>query len=348
MRTLSALLILATTSFLGCGDDEGSGGSSSTGGSGTGGSGADGGAGATGTGGSGAMATGGNGGAGGSGGTPFVDPLAGIDPVTEISTGHTFTEGTVWMPAQSLLYFSDIPNNEIWTVDESDVVTLWTGSSNGTNGNGLDVDGSMLSCEQSQNRLVRHTDPGNPSAIEVIASQYNGTDLNRPNDVIVHDNGQIYFTDPDYGGPYPLGFQGVYRVDVDAGNDVILIDDTMDKPNGIALSPDQTTLYVTDAAMAELWSFDLNADGSVVDGSKVKLADTNGSADGFAVDDQGYLYLTTTAGIDVHAPDGSLFGNIPVPTQPANCTFGGADRRTLYITARENVYRVTLNVPGLP
>ena len=82
--------------------------------------------------------------------------------------------------------------------------------------------------------------------------------------------------------------------------------------------------------------------------SKNKLADTNSSPDGFAVDDQGYLYLTTGAGVDVYDPQGNLFGNIPVPKQPANCTFGGTDRRTLYITAREDVYKVTLNVAGLP
>jgi gluconolactonase len=120
----------------------------------------------------------------------------------------------------------------------------------------------------------------------------------------------------------------------------------MDKPNGIALSPDESRLYVTDAAMSELWAFDVMADGSTA--NKTKLADTSNGPDGFGVDDQGYLYLSTAAGIDVHAPDGTFFGNIPVPEHPTNCAFGGADRRTLFITAQTSLYEVSVNVPGLP
>ncbi|MEM1031538.1 MAG: SMP-30/gluconolactonase/LRE family protein [Myxococcota bacterium] len=292
-------------------------------------------------------ATSGAGGAtSGAGGQPFVDPIAGIDPPTAIDTDYEFTEGTAWVPSESLLFFSDIPADEIYTVDENDTVTLWTGSSNGTNGNALAEDGTMISCEQSPPRVVRRTNYGDPSAVQVVADTYNGLSFNRPNDVIVRGDGHLYFTDPNYAGAQSQPFQGVYHVTPDGT--VNLVDDAMDKPNGIALSPDETILYVTDAARDELWAFDVTSDGSVAGGSKRKLADTNGVPDGFAVDDQGYLYLTTDAGIDVHAPDGSPFGNIPVPQQPANCTFGGSDRRTLYITARSGVYKVRVNVPGRP
>lgn len=326
-----------------CGGDDAS--ATSTGGSG----------GVGGTGGTGVGVTGGSGGSGGTGGGvggtggAFVDPLEGIDAVTEISSGHSFTEGTAWFPDQQRLYFSDIPDDEIFTVATDDTVATWTTQSAGTNGNGLDIDGSMISCEQGNRRLVRRTDFGAPTNVEVIVDAYQGMALNRPNDVVVRSDGQMYFTDPNYSTPnQELPFQGVFWVDPTNGNAITLVDDTMDKPNGIGLSPDESVLYVTDAAENELWAFDVNADGSIADGSRQKLADTNNTPDGFAVDDQGYLYLTTSEGIDVHAPDGSLFGNIPVPEQPANCAFGGTDRRTLYITARSGVYRVALNVPGLP
>lgn len=330
-----------------CGGDDGA---TSTSGTGAGAAGAGGsGAGGSGAGGSGTGGMGAGGGTGGSGGMAFVDPLEGIGAVTLISGGHTFSEGTAWFPDQQLLYFSDIPDDEIFAVAADGTVTPWTTMSAGTNGNGLDVDGSMISCEQGNRRLVRRSDFNTPTSVEVIVDAYQGMALNRPNDVIVRSDGQLYFTDPNYGTPnQELPFQGVFWVDPSNGNAITLIDDVMDKPNGIGLSPDETVLYVTDAAQDELWAFDVNADGSIVDGSKTKLADTSSTPDGFAVDDQGYLYLTTAAGIDVHAPDGSLFGNIPVPEQPANCAFGGSDRRTLYITARTGLYEVVVNVPGKP
>ncbi|MEZ4439834.1 MAG: SMP-30/gluconolactonase/LRE family protein [Polyangiaceae bacterium] len=342
-RTIALSLSLI---LLACGGGD----TTSTGSGGSGGSGAgtssSGGSGATG----GAAAAGGNGGmgtgAGGEGGSPFVDPLAGVGSVAAVSNGHQFTEGPVWLPAQGLLYFSDIPDEEVFTLDEANTLATWTTTSGGTNGNALDVDGSLISCVQLDKRVIRHTDPQNPAAIEVVADQYGGLPFNRPNDAIVRSDGSVYFTDPNYSGSQSQPFQGVFHV-APSGS-VSLVDDAMDKPNGIALSPDETVLYVTDAGSAELWTFAIASDGSVTPGSKAKLADTSPGPDGFAVDDQGYLYLSTAAGIDVHAPDGTLFGNLPVPQQPANCTFGGSDRRTLYITARQGLYAIHLNVPGLP
>jgi gluconolactonase len=343
-RMIEAMLRIATLAtavlLCACGSEDdatttssGSGASSTTGTGGTGG------VGGSGTGGSAA------GGMGGMGGTIFVDPIAGIEAVEELSTGYQFTEGPAWFESEQVLRFSDIPNSAIHEVSSNDSVSLWRSPTGNSNGIAVDPQGRVVMCEGGARQVTRVD--GDPNAATTLVDDYLGDRLNAPNDVIVRSDGTLYFTDPDYGlqaNDKDLAFQGVFRLEGDGT--LHLVDDAMDKPNGIALSPDEASLYVTDAAQNELWRFDIAADGST--SNKTKLADTNATPDGFAVDDQGYLYLTTAAGIDVHSPDGALFGNVPVPLQPANCTFGGADRRRLYITARESVFAVELNVPGLP
>ncbi len=158
-------------------------------------------------------------------------------------------------------------------------------------------------------------------------------------------DGNLYFTDPAYGGnPNVLGFQGVFRVA--PGGGLSLVVDDMTAPNGIALSPDETVLYVTDSEDDYVRRWDVAPDGTP--SNPQKLMDTANGPDGMAVDVAGHLYVTTQKGVEVYLPDGSLHDTISVPEQPANCTFGGADKRTLYITARTSLYRVELNLPGLP
>jgi gluconolactonase len=225
-------------------------------------------------------------------------------------------------------------------------VTVWREGSEGTNGLGIAPGGDVVMCEGTARRVTR-----SPAAVApaptVVADSYLGDRFNSPNDVIVRGDGTIYFTDPTYGlggGNQEIPFQGVFRVTPEG--EVTLLADDFEQPNGIALSPDEAILYVTDSEAGGLHSFAVNPDGTT--GSRVSLGSGIGGSDGMAVDEGGNLYLTTGNGVDVFRPDGTLRGNIPVPEQPANCTFGGPDRRTLLITARTSVYRVDLNVPGKP
>jgi gluconolactonase len=298
-----------------------------------------------GDGGGGSPSTGGNGGEGGSGGSfENVDPIAGIDAVTEIQGGFQFTEGPVWLAALGVLRFSDIPATDILELDPlSGEITVWRPDSQGTNGNAVGTDGDMLMAEHIGRRISRS--PADVPTPTTVASEYMEASLNSPNDLIVRSDGNIYFTDPTYGlgkDPSELGFQGVFRI---AGDIVSVVDDSLAQPNGIALSPDQSKLYASDSQDGGLFVYDVMNDGSTGPGTMLIDADPS---DGMAVDDAGNLYLTTNAGVEVYKSDGTPWGVIPVPQQPANCAFGGADRRTLYITARTSLYSVELNVPGLP
>jgi gluconolactonase len=289
---------------------------------------------------------GGGGDVGGSGGSyEGVDPIAGIDAVELVAGGFSFTEGTVWLAALGVLRFSDIPASRIHELDpRTDAITVWRDPSGSTNGNGVAPDGDMVMCEHTGRRVSRSPAAGMPMPVSV-ADTYQGMSFNSPNDVIVRSDGVVYFTDPTYGlvGPQEIPFQGVFRVAT--GGAVTLVDDAFGQPNGIALSPDEGKLFVSDSQDGGVYAYDVGADGST--GARSLLV-AIGPSDGMAVDDAGNLYFTTGAGVEVYKDDGTSWGTIAVPEQPANCAFGGADRRTLYITAQTSLYRVTLNVPGKP
>jgi gluconolactonase len=181
-------------------------------------------------------------------------------------------------------------------------------------------------------------------ARETLDLTYMDDHFNSPNDLTVRSDGTVYFTDPDWqlgGRVSETGMTGVYRVA--PGGEPQLVDGTLDKPNGIALSPDEQTLYVTSAG-ADLRAYPVQADGST--GSGTVLASPGGS-DGLAVDCAGNLYVTAGS-VRVFDPDGDELGSISVAESPANVAFGGSERRTLYITARTGLYAIELNVPGYP
>lgn len=281
----------------------------------------------------------------GAGGYQEIDPLAGTGQVELVQGGFSFTEGPVWLPTLGMLRFSDIPASRIHEYDPaSGMVTTWREPSANTNGNGLGPNGEMLMCEHAGRRVSRSPATGAP-APTTVADNLAGDAFNSPNDVIARSDGTVYFTDPTYGltGMQQIAFQGVFRVA--PGGQVAVVDDTHAQPNGIALSPDETRLYVSDSEAGGLRVYDVAPDGST--GMPTELI-AAASSDGMAVDDAGNLYLTTAAGVEVYRPDGSAWGVLAVPEQPANCTFGSADRRTLFITARTGLYRITLNIPGKP
>lgn len=324
-----------------CGDDATS--SSSTSTSSGGGAGAGGGASST----TGAGASVGVGGAGGEAVSYVgVDPLEGASQVELVQGGFGFTEGTVWLPSLGVLRFSDIPNDRIHELNPATgAIVVWREPAANTNGNALAPNGDIVMCEHSGRRVSRSPASGAPAPTPVATSYESGT-FNSPNDAIVRSDGQIYFTDPTYGlgnQTQQIPFRGVFRVD--GGGTVHLVDDAYDQPNGIALSPDEATLYVSDSAAGNVYAYDVAPDGST---GPRQLFVTLGPSDGMAVDDGGNLYFTTSNGVEVYAADGTSWGTIAVPQQPANCAFGGADRRTLYITARTGLYSVRLAIPGQP
>jgi gluconolactonase len=177
-----------------------------------------------------------------------------------------------------------------------------------------------------------------------------GKRLNSPNDLVVRSDGTIYLTDPDWQlGPRTseTGITGVYRVDAltegGGASAAVLVEDSLDKPNGIALSPDERTLYVGSNGN-EIWQYDVSADGSLH--NRRKFAET-GPSDGMTVDCAGNLYVTSGT-VEVFAPDGRKLGDITLDANPSNVAFGGAERKTLYITAGSRLYAIELNVPGFP
>ncbi len=272
-------------------------------------------------------------------------------PVERIAAGFRFTEGPIWRGDH--LLFSDIPASRIvrWreTSEGPEVVTFRTPSGN-SNGLTQDHSGRLIACEHS-NRRVTRTEADD--SLTVVAASYQGRRLNSPNDVVVADDGSIYFTDPPYGLPNQsegreLPFNGVYRVTTD-GSLALLVDD-FERPNGLAFSPDRRSLYVDDTARHHIRAFRVDSSGFLSGGEMfAELRSSEpGGPDGMKVDVEGNVYCTGSGGIWVFAPTGRKLGRIVLPELPANVAWGGPDWRTLIATARTGVYRLRVEVAGLP
>jgi gluconolactonase len=259
--------------------------------------------------------------------------------------GFQFTEGPVWNSAGFLL-FSDIPANQIVKFVPGAAPTAFRTSSGNSNGLTYDRAGRLLACEHSNRRVTRQEADG---SLTVLASSYDGKKLNSPNDIVVRSDGTIYFSDPPYGireEQKELPFQGVYKISPE-GKLTLLAQD-FDRPNGIALSPDEKTLYVDDSARLHVRAFDVAPDGSISHGrilAELKSA-RQGVPDGMKVDRKGNLYVTGPGGVWVFDKRGKHLGTILMAELPANCGWGDADYRTLYLTARTGLYRIRLKIPG--
>jgi gluconolactonase len=226
----------------------------------------------------------------------------------------------------------------------------------GTNGLTLDRQGRIVAAEHGNRRVSRIEKDG---TLKILAEQYQCKRLNSPNDLVSKKNGDVYFTDPTgLYGTYPegpdkpkqeLGFNGVYRITAAGKLDLLTKD--VQYPNGIAFSPDEKKLYVSNSRPEKYWmAFDVQAEGTLANGHKLYDATKEpGMAvpDGMKVDSAGNLYMTGPGGVLIVSPEGKHLGTIQLPEIAANCAWGDADAKSLYITARTGLYRIKLNVAGI-
>ena len=278
------------------------------------------------------------------------EAIVGNAVVEKVAGGFEFTEGPVWVPDGYLL-FSDIPASTIyrWTPGSvsAEVFRAPSGRSNGLT---LDREGRLLACEHDR-RLSRTEEDG---SVVSLVERYEGKLLNSPNDVVVRSDGCIYFTDPPYGLPQQeegreLDFNGVYRLVPDGA--LTLLDDSFDRPNGLAFSPDERVLYVADSRRGHIRAFDVRADGTLSNGrvfAELREPGEQGVPDGMKVDMWGNVFCTGPGGIWVLDAAGEPLGVIRVPEVPANLAWGDDDLKTLYITARTGLYRMRVGTGGAP
>ena len=274
-------------------------------------------------------------------------------PVERLAGGFTFTEGPIWHPRDHYLLFSDMPADVRRRYDERGGVRDVMRPSNKCNGMTYDADLALVICEHATSSLVRER----AGRREILASHFEGKELNSPNDVCVHSDGSIYFSDPWYGRmpvygverPRQLGFQGVYRVPPGGGEPQLVVDrDLFEQPNGLCLSPDEKQLYVNDTARALIRVFDVKPDGSLgpdrIFASGIRSELEPGVPDGMKCDSAGNIWVTAPGGIWVYSRSGALLGKVRVPELVANLHWGNTDWRTLFVCATSSLYAVKTNV----
>jgi gluconolactonase len=317
---------------------------------------------------------------------PRLDKLLAKDaPLEKLAGGFVWTEGPVWVKNGGYLLFSDIPNNVINKWKEGEGITKFifpagyrgknrplgvAGNEPGTNGLCLDPEGRLVSCQHGDRRVARLDTPLNATTKPMIgmenvkwttlADKYMGKRLNSPNDLVFAKNGDLYFTDPPYGleknvddPARELTYQGIYRIK--QGGELELLTKEMSRPNGIALSPDEKTMYVanSDPQKAVWMAFPIGADSKLGSGrvfyDSTKWANDKskpGLPDGMKVDVEGNLWATGPGGVLIFTPDGTLLGVIETGTNTANCAFGD-DGSTLYVAANHDIARIRTLTKGL-
>ena len=271
--------------------------------------------------------------------------LAPDSRLTKLAGGFQFTEGPVWVAEGDYLLFSDIPANRIYRWSKAEGASVWREPTGNSNGNTLDRQGRLITCEHSNRRVTRTEKDG---SVIVLASQFGWKRLNSPNDLVVKSDGTIWFTDPPYGIKPEMQEQPkqyVFRLDPN-GALTVLADD-FDRPNGLCFSPDESLLYIADSSreLHHVRVFRVTPQNALADG-RLFATIVPGVPDGMRMDTGGRLYSTAGDGVQVFAPSGELLGIIQVPESPANCTFGDADKRTLYVTARTSLYAIRLAAQG--
>ncbi len=283
---------------------------------------------------------------------PLIKTSARVEKLWE---GCRWAEGPAWFPAHRSLVWSDIPNDRILRFDETTgQVGVFRQPAGNTNGHTVDRQGRLVSCEHGNRRVTRTEHDG---SITIIADRFEGKRFNSPNDVVVKSDGSIWFSDPSYGiesdyegnkGVSEIGRNNLYRVDGGTGAITIVADDFV-APNGLAFSPDESLLYVSDTgspATRHMRAFSVNDDGTL-GGGDIFAVCTNGLFDGFRLDDAGRIWASAADGVHCYHPDGTLLGKVFVPEVVANVCFGGAKRNRLFICGTTSLYSVMLPVAGV-
>ncbi len=277
----------------------------------------------------------------------------------QLGSGCTFTEGPLWNPDGDYLLFSDMPGDVRRRWEEGKGFTEVANPSNKGNGMTFDLEGRLVVCEHVTSSLVRMDPDGSGSGREVLASHYDGKELNSPNDVVVKSDGAIYFTDPSYGRmpgfglerDQELDFQGVYRIAPGGGDPEVVARD-FGQPNGLCFSVDESLLYINDTDNAHIRVFDVAADGSLQNGRIFAEGIGTGSlevgdlVDGMKLDERGNVWVTGPGGVCVFDPQGTHIGTVEVPEPVGNLTWGGPDWNWLFIPATTSVYRLECKVSG--
>ncbi|MFN0048611.1 MAG: SMP-30/gluconolactonase/LRE family protein [Cytophagales bacterium] len=268
--------------------------------------------------------------------------------VTLAATGYIFTEGPVWSK-EGFLLFSDIPGNTIYKLTSDGKSTPYITPSGNSNGLTFDSRGNLVACEHSGRKIVVYD---KYKKATVLVDNFNGKRLNSPNDIVFRKDGGFYFSDPPYGlknldsdSTKELKINGLYLF---ANNKLTLIDSSYKRPNGVALSPDEKTLYVAQSEFFYFWkAYQLDDKGSILsDKILMQQPDITGNPDGIKVDVEGNIYCTGNGGVVIFDKMGNYLGTINIPENPSNLCFGDADLKTLYVTAQKSVYKIKLKKKG--
>ncbi len=297
---------------------------------------------------------------------PALDGIVNAKAVVEIiAEGHEWSEGPLWLPRQKMLIYSDVPRNAIYKWTEKGGATLYLqpsgytaaekrGGETGSNGLALDNEGKLLLCQHGDRRVARMTAPLNAPApgFSSVAASYDNKKFNSPNDLAVHANGDIYFTDPPYGLEKQMEdpkketpYQGVYKVK--PGGQVLLLTDSISRPNGIVLTPDGKTLIVanSDGAKPYWYAYDISGDsltnGRLFYDATAESKQMPGGNDGLKIDSRGTVFATGPGGVWIFNAGGKVLGRIRVPAATSNCALSD-DEKTLFITADMYVLRVKM------
>ena len=297
---------------------------------------------------------------------PRLAPVVQGSRLERLCTGAAWSEGPVWLREDDAVLWSDIPNNRMlrWSAPEG--MTVWRDKVEFTNGHTRDLNGDLLHCSHGLRALVRtplrngHIHAATPDVR--VVSRYQGKRLNSPNDLVVKRDGTLWFTDPPYG--ILSDVEGHKAASEQAANHVFCYSPLTGKlsaatawvqePNGLAFSPDEKLLYVSDTSAAlapegaghhHIAVFDVGADNQLAN-PRVFAVVSPGLPDGFRVDSRGWLYTSSQDSVQVYHPDGTLLGKIHVPEKVGNVCFGGALGNQLFIAASTSLYRITLNTQG--
>ncbi|SDL54081.1 gluconolactonase [Nonomuraea maritima] len=276
--------------------------------------------------------------------------VGGDGRIEVLHTGARWAEGPVYFPAGRFLVWSDIPNDRMLRWDETTgAVGPFRSPAGYSNGNTLDREGRLVTCEHGNRRVTRTEHDG---SITVIADRWQGKRLNSPNDVVVRSDGSVWFTDPPYGilsdyeghaAEQEIDGCHVYRADPVTG-EVRVVAGDFTRPNGLAFSPDERRLYIADTHTGRLRVFDVTDDGTLTGGEV--FAEAGDGLDGLRFDAAGRIWAAAGKAVLCFDPDGTLIGRLRLPERTANLVFGGPKRNRLFITASTSLYSLLTNVTG--